>query len=76
MENHYLKRKNIGQFPSRHCPGYEEKLNQKQRSVVSHYVDSELLSETKEIRHFIPIIWAYLFKKWCHRPVTSTGIYR
>ena len=53
-ENHYLQRKHIGLFPNRHGPGYEGKLNQKQRPVVSHYVDSKLLSETNEIRHFIP----------------------
>ena len=76
-QNHYPKRKNIGQFPSNNCPGCEGELSQEQRPVVSHYVVSELLSEAKESSTFhFNKIWADLFKKRCHCPVTSTGIYR
>jgi len=46
-QNHYLKRKNIGQFLSRHCPGYEGKFSEEKRPVVSHYADSDLVSEAK-----------------------------
>ena len=48
-QNHYLKRKNIGQFLSRHCPGCEGKFSEEKRPVVSHYADSDLVSEAKEI---------------------------
>ena len=59
----FLNKKNLSDYIFTDCRGYDGKLNAEQKEAVSHYVESELISDSKQVRYFNEKEFELVFSK-------------
>ena len=59
----FLNKRNLADYIFTDCRGYDGKLNAEQKEAVSHYVENELISDSKQVRHFIETEFGITFSK-------------